>query len=257
MDAFGHPMSFLRSFIFLLLISVPRLSGALIPLFDGASGLPASQGWSFLSLPAGASQTLGSTSTNLDTTASSSFSAGYNILPPISLDLNLGFHFFFDVRVNSETHSSNDRAGFSVILLSSNLQGIELAFWSNEIWAQNQNFTHGEGVVFATSALTHYELFLDAAGYRLHADDQLLLSGSLRNYSGQSASPLAAVYSIPNFLFLGDDTTSAAANIDFASAAIEEVPEPATLGLFFAAATLLAASELLKRRSRQASTSKL
>ena len=210
-------------------------------LFDGTAGLPTVQSWSFLSLPSGAVQSSGPTSTNLNTTSSSGISAGYSILPPISVDLALGINFRFDVRVNTETHLSNDRAGFSLILLGSNLSGIELGFWSNEIWAQNQNFTHGEGTAFSTNSMTTYDLFLDLTGYRLSANGQQILSGALRNYSGQSSSPLAFVYSSPNFLLLGDDTTSASANIDFARASIEAVPEPSTFALLAPVLLALAA----------------
>jgi hypothetical protein len=225
-----------------VLILAASLSAAPIILFDGTVGTPSEQGWSYLSLPSGTVPTEGPTSTNLDTTSSNGISAGYQILPPVSVDLSMGIRFRFQVRVVSEAHVSNDRAGFSVILLGSNLQGIELAFWSNEIWAQNQNFTHGEGAAFDTSALTNYELYLDLTGYRLSADDQQILSGSLRNYNGQSASPLAFVYGIPNFLFLGDDTSSASASFDFASASIEQVPEPATFAFIAPALLLLLAA---------------
>jgi len=235
-------ISTIRIATLLGLSSVASLFAAPILLFDGTAGLPTAQGWSFLSLPAGAVQSAGSTSTNLNTTSSSSLSAGYNILPPVSVNLSLGINFRFDVRVNSESHNSNDRAGFSLILLGSNLSGIELGFWANEIWAQNQNFTHSEGTVFATNSLTTYELFLDLTGYKLSANGQQILNGALRNYSGQSSSPLAAVYSIPNFLFLGDDTTSASADIDFARATIEVVPEPATYAILAPALLLLIAS---------------
>ena len=41
------------------------------------------------------------------------------------------------LKLLSETHSTNDRAGLSLIVLSSDLRGIELGFWTNEIWAQS------------------------------------------------------------------------------------------------------------------------
>src|SRR5689334_5841946 len=85
--------------------------------------------------------------TTLDSTAQASDLAGYTTHVPnlfttgftyvhtIPLDRNPGFEADFTVKLTSEQHSSTDRAGFSVVALSSDAtpMGIELAFWTNEI----------------------------------------------------------------------------------------------------------------------------
>jgi hypothetical protein len=144
-----------------------------------------------------------------------------------SLSLGDSFRLRVDVAIVSETHSSSNRAGFAIIALNSAAQGIELSFWQDEVWVQNVGFTHGEGVAFdTTSGINRYDLFLVGSLYWLEINGVQRLSGSIRDYSG-----FGPPYNIPNFLFLGDDTTSAAARIRLAYVEGESVPEPASLGL--------------------------
>jgi hypothetical protein len=137
--------------------------------------------------------------TTLDSTAQASDLAGYTTHVPnllntsftyvrtIPLDRNPGFEADFTVKLASEQHTSNDRAGFSVVALSSDATplGIELAFWQNEIWAQNANFTHGEssGVYDTTAALVDYRLSISGTTYTLAANNAQILTGNLRDYS--------------------------------------------------------------------------
>lgn len=196
--------------------------------------LPASQGWlSYITNFQGtATQTLVTGGTQLITTGSAQ--AGYFNKNPLTgslvnagfptLDRSNGYAIRFDVSVTSESHSNNDRAGFSIIALSSDLQGIELGFWTNEIWAQNQPFTHGEGTAFNTVPSTSYLLTILGNSYSLNANGTDILTGSLRNYSG-----FGIPYSHNNFLFLGDDTTSANADITLGQVQLlSSIPEPAT-----------------------------
>jgi hypothetical protein len=104
-----------------------------------------------------------------------------------------------------------------VIVLGEDAKGIELAFWQNEIWAQHDDatgglFTHGEGIAFATTTgLITYQLSIQNDTYTLTADGQPILTGPVRDYSPFDGFP--DPYETPNFLFLGDDTTSAETRI--------------------------------------------
>src|SRR5215813_1102350 len=134
------------------------VSASAATLYDGSMGTaPASQGWLY-NKPPGATETLISDAVRLDTTSASSVQAGYSKLSQ-PMPLVPGFVLGFDVQIQSESHATPDRAGFSVIALSNSVLGIEVAFWAGEIWVQNAGFTHGEGVAFdTTAARTHYDL---------------------------------------------------------------------------------------------------
>ncbi len=189
-------------------------------LYDGSLGtLMTAQGWVYSAVPPGTIPSLGVQGTVLDTTADSNISAGFTCPVMPVLDRIDGFTATFDVQVTAESHGSNDRAGFSVILLSSDLRGIELGFWANEIWAQTDTplFTHGEGVAFDTTSMTTYDLEIFEDTYTLSAGGIPILTGSVRDYSSHP-SP---VYSTPNLLFLGDDTTSANGSFEIAYVAVK------------------------------------
>ena len=134
-----------------------------------------------------------------------------NLLFP-SLDKDKGVVLQFELQLNSENHNTADRAGFSVILLDSNRQGVEISFWENEIWAQADNplFTHGESVDFVTTGkMRSYLLTLNTDSYSLYEGSNQILTGTLKDYSGFSGYP--DPYETSNFLFFGDNTTSAGA----------------------------------------------
>src|SRR3954471_11535982 len=151
------------------------------PSYSGASGVLPTQSpwnWGYQALnksnpltPAVATATAGGGGTTLDTSGQivdvagftthvpNLFSPGFTYVHPnlIPLDRSTGFEVDFTLRVLDEQHSSADRAGFSVTVLSSIASpgppGIELGFWQNEVWAQNAGFTHGESSgVFDTTA---------------------------------------------------------------------------------------------------------
>ena len=149
-----------------------------------------------------------------------------------SLNRADGFQLTFDLRVISENHgSNNDRAGFSLILLSEDLYGLEIAFWENEIWVQEGNsnlFVHAEGVPYVTTlALTTYDLTFIDDTYLLAANGVPLLSGNLRQYTDWIAPfGLPDPYEQANQLFLGDDTTSAGAEVWLGDVSIETEVAP-------------------------------
>jgi hypothetical protein len=162
---------------------------------------------------------------SLDTSLVNATQAGYSrILPPI--DSAAGFTLSFKTQLLSESHTGNgNRAGFSVILLDGSHSGVELGFWTNQVWAQATDFTKAEAVAFTTTAMTEYWLTVSAGHYFLTANGLAnpLLSGVMRDYSSSSIVP---VYSTNNFLFLGDDTSSAKARVNIA--AVSTVPLPPT-----------------------------
>jgi hypothetical protein len=206
-------------------------------LYNSSLGtLPSEQNFSFLALNPQppflvlTSQTYSTPVTVFSSTSQLSEYAGYPVSQTVmpTLDRTAGFQLTFDLRVISENHSSNDRAGFSLILLSEDLYGVEMAFWQDEIWVQEGNgalFTHAEGVSYnTTTALTTYKLTVISDTYQLAANDVPLLNGSLRQYTdweppfGIPVDP----YEQPNQLFLGDDTSSAGAEVWLGDVTIQD-----------------------------------
>jgi len=194
-------------------------------LYDSASGtIPGAPLMNFIDLPGGAAMpSYVDGMTVMDTTASGKstyagwISTGSSIPGFPLMDPTAGFQVNLIVQLENESHASNDRAGFSVIMLGEDARGIELAFWQNEIWGQSDDttgglFTHGEGVDFATTTgLVHYQLTILNDTYTLTADTEPILTGPVRDYSQFDGFP--DPYETSNFLFLGDDTTSAEARI--------------------------------------------
>ncbi|MGR9090422.1 MAG: VPLPA-CTERM sorting domain-containing protein [Gammaproteobacteria bacterium] len=257
------PRTYLRSLLgaaTLLLAGNPALASDV--LFDPALGTPPSeQGLFFCSGGASAlcvgldgTQSPVPEGVELDsTTSGNTGQVGFSnslpplILPPAPLDRTAGFTLNFDLRVGFEEHESNDRAGFSVIVLSSDSRGIELGFWEQEVWAQNwvmddDEFTHGEGVAFdTTKALVTYSLGILGNSYTLSVAGSPLLDGVLRDYSAEGVP-----YDVANFVFFGDDTTRARAIVTLGKIAV--VPLPASLMLLLPAIGAL----LVQRRTRDA-----
>ncbi len=182
-------------------------------LYDGAlRTLPAEQGWAFLAFPGGTAQTLADDAVCLETSGSALEQAGYGRSTPIALDRSAGVTVLFTARVDQESHGGPDRAGFSVIVLGHDQRGIELGFWTNAVFAQSDLplFTHAEDVVFDTrTAFVEYALTLGRDRYQLRANGAPILEGPARDYTAFSGS--IDPYETPDFVFLGDDTTSARA----------------------------------------------
>jgi hypothetical protein len=273
---FGIAIGVLASFLF-----VAPLSAA--PQYAGSSNLlPNDPTWHWgyyalnLSNPFTAVQataTAGGGVTTLDTTPTSSDAAGFethisNLLSPglaysdpdvVPLNRSTGFELDFTVKLLSETHNSTDRAGFSVIALSSDASplGIELGFWTNEVWAQNAGFTHGESssAFDTTAGLIDYRLEIQGTGYTLLANNSQILNGSLRDYTAFNGGPpfnSGFPYNQSNFTFFGDDTSSANAKVQIANFNVVTVPEPAAFSLAFEAGfAVLAVFGLALRRQRR------
>jgi len=78
----------------------------------------------------------------------------------------------------------------------------------------NSLFTQAEGAAFDTTAwMVQFDFSVLNNGYSLTANGIPLLSGNLRNYNPSGLGSLVDPYNNPSFLFFGDDTTSADADV--------------------------------------------
>jgi hypothetical protein len=222
------------AFVGLVLLTTISASAAGV-LYDGSVGsTPDRQGWLLLMDPPlqegnAATQTAQRGVTVLDSMTDQNDKAGYfgswpdprapyqhPLLP--TLDRTTGYVIRLDVRLLDEVHRF-DRAGFGVIAISEDLQGVELEFWKDEIWLQADDplFTHGEGVPFdAASGIVSYELKIQGDRYVVSANGDQLLSGPLKDYT-----EFGPPYTFPSFLFIGDDTTTAAAKVEIARVEVD------------------------------------
>lgn len=227
--------------LFCVLATTPAMAQG-ITLYDGAQGgTPDSQSMVFQGI--GGSQSAANGRTTLDTSLNKGFQAGYSPKPGVvpSLDRANGFRLQFTIQLISENHSSSDkngdgiddRAGFSVIALASDRSGIELGFWPDRIWAQADGtgsagplFTQAEGALLDTTITRTYDLEVYGTTYTLRSGNTIVLSGPLRDYSSSGAP-----YTLPNFIFLGDDTTSAAAVVQIHSIVLLPMSQQYRVGL--------------------------
>ncbi len=248
----------MKSILFaaLLLMILASNSNADVVLYDASMGTtPGSQGW--IGIITGSSTESNSSGLlEFDTSTDKADSSGYFSESPFNggsqhpgmpvLDAAAGFTIRFDLQVISESHNVrddngdglDDRAGFSLIAISENLQGLELAFFENRVWVyadasegMNSRFTQAEGVDFDTTVgLTTYDLVVDANGYELFANSVSILFGGLRNYNPSGVNAFINPYDNPSLLFFGDDTSVASSHVRIGSVqVIDAVPEPRSL----------------------------
>jgi hypothetical protein len=224
-----------------LCLGTPALAQTV--LYDAAGGQTVSQygGWIVNPL---AFESFNAGTTLYNTTPVGNVGQGGFARLDLTLNRAAGVTLGFTAKVDSESHSgSGDRAGFSVIAITSDLMGIELGFWQDRIWAQSgPAFTKAEeGLYDTTEALTSYELVIVGNAYSLLADGTPIVAGALRNYSA-----FGNPYNIANFVFFGDDTTSAQASFRTSRITLgASAPEPGTLGLL-----ALGGVALVRRRRR-------
>jgi len=222
------------------------LRAEVITLYDASRGeLPGPQGWLQFASNGQGSETGVTGGLRLQTAATAQ--AGYSNHRPLStpanpllvnpafpsLDREIGFSLSFELRINNEDHTSNDRAGMSIIFLGADRRGIELGFWEDRVFAQNSNplFTRGEeSLLDTTASLQMYALSIQGDEYRLEVDSTPLLSGILRDYTSFTGTPGGIPYSLGNYLFLGDNTTSASVDAMLGSVVLNSrltaIPEP-------------------------------
>jgi hypothetical protein len=211
-----------------------------------AATRPAQQGWLAVNTGLWGRETLTSNGITLDSTVLPLDLAGYStyaaaspaaLVNPASphLDRQVGFRLDFRLAVHNETHLSSNRAGFSVVLLdqSSSPVGIELGFQrdpSSPIPGQGLIFSQAGGAnpfqdigervanLPLSSAVSYSLRMLDQA-YVLLAEDRVVLTGALQDYSQVPSDARLPFnpYRTPNFLFLGDNTSRASARVELES----------------------------------------
>jgi hypothetical protein len=165
-----------------------------------------------------------------------------------TLDRTLGYNINFTAQILSESRelSANknndgldDRAGFSVIAIGNDLKGLEIGFFSDRIWVQQDGasptapnlFTQAESVSFDTTKQATYTLTVSGNKYTLQAKEiggtnaTATLYGVLRDYSTSGVTvtlngQTVPVYNTPNFIFFGDDTTSARASFNLSNISV-------------------------------------
>lgn len=194
----------------------------------------------------------------IDSNANNAEYSGYSNYNPLTssfvnssfptLDQNTGYSIFFNVALDTTNDfsdtSDNNRAAFSITAIGAGNAGIEIGFDSNQIFAQNSNFTQAEAQAFTTSNSTDYQLTVLGNSYQLLADTGSgfapVINGSLRTYifdPSASNPPLGSFnpYEIPNFLFFGDNTGQAHGTFTLGEISVETVSVPfdvsPTLGL--------------------------
>ena len=215
-------------------------AGSRIRLYDASSSsLPDTQGWLAFGTGGSGSQSLSGTGTLLTSNASILDGAGYSNVDRFSgnlvnstfptLDRSVGFSLDVQLRLVNETHLSANRAGFSLTLLDqgSTPQGIEIGFWSTSIFSQAGGATPFQAIAqvvhgIDTSSSTNYSLRIFDQSYTLLANNRPVLGGPLQDYSQASLSPLLPFnpYARANFLFLGDNSSSASAQVELGGIAL-------------------------------------
>src|SRR5262249_11789518 len=137
-----------------------------------------------------------------------------------------------------------ERAAFSVILLGSDSRGVEIGFQSDTIFSQSPVFqvaesVTGTGITSLVTALTPYDLRIQGTTYTLSTAGSALRTGTVKDYSAQTGFG-SDVYRSTNFVFTGDDTTSARGVFNLTYLSIE-TPEPSGVWLLFAGVALMLA----------------
>lgn len=219
-----------------LLVGVTSVNA--VTLYDGSlqpTQTPSQQGWVY-------QQKVNNSPTPTATTISNgtllnsgyiSNQAGYFRLAPFPLVRDTGYSVSFSVKVDSESHTNSNRAGFSLIVVSALSTGdthpysIELGFWQNSIWAQKVGFTRSENVTFNTQGnVNNYTLYVKGNQYQLFANGSVnpILKGNLRQYTGYTPpTGYPNPYTTPNLIFVGDNTTSATAQVTINSVSASPV----------------------------------
>lgn len=202
----------------LLPLALPLLASAEV-LYDPALGtLPNAQGWSYVSLPFSTPISLVGQEARLDTTSILGVSAGFSRISPSVIDRTAGVTLRLTLRVLEENHGTRvDRSGCSVTVLGSDKKGIELGFWKDRVWAQSDSplFTHAEEALWPNVDSHVFELTLQENTYTLGVGGKTVLTGPIRDYTPFVG--LLDPYETPNFVFIGDNTTSAGASIGLGS----------------------------------------
>ena len=203
-----------------------QVSAEPVILYDGdLRSLPEDQGWIYRLEPPVRNQSrqvLVDGAFNLNTGRNLADRAGYFIRfpqmethPPAPeiLDRQRGYRIGFTLRILSERRAAPSQAGFSLIALSDDLLGIDLGFGADEIFARTYELERAEenrALPFRIDTqYADFEMDIRENEYRLSANGEEILAGSLQNYS-DAGEP----YTVPNLLFFGDNAESAGASVN-------------------------------------------
>ena len=227
-------------------LAVAALCAAAVPasaatLYNASLGsAPVAQGWTTLVVGAAALEavTVGvPPAYSLVTTGAGVSYFGNALIGSSTLNTATGFDLSFSLKVVSETHVGNNRAGYSVVVVGADpTKAVELSFWSGNVWVPNYNaadpdrFVHGADAAFnPTGAFHTYLLSVRNQQYTFSADGNALLSGALHDYTAGGPP-----YTQPNFLFFGDDSSRGTSATELAFVNLTPVPEPAPAALWLA-----------------------
>lgn len=203
-----------------------QISAEPVILYDGdLRSLPEDQGWIYRLEPPirnQSRQVLVEGAINLNTSRNLADRAGYFVRfpqmephpqAPEMLDHRQGYRIGFTLRLYSERRAAPNQAGFSLIVLSQDLLGIELGFGAGEVFARSAAFGRAEenrALPFRIDKqYADFALDMRESEYRLSVNEQEILAGSLRNYS-DAGEP----HTVPNLLFFGDNAESAGASVN-------------------------------------------
>ncbi|TAF94643.1 MAG: sodium:calcium exchanger, partial [Oscillatoriales cyanobacterium] len=182
------------------------------PLYNGLLGsTPSSQNWlsltnsNIIAPTTIASEILSGNGVNLNSTAANNIYAGYtnNPLSPLfpPLDRTQGFSLSFNLQIISEARINANRAGFSIVTVTSDRKAIEIGFQqlsatTGNIFAQadgitpnpggqtNSLFVAAENAAYNTNLATNYTLKVLGDNYFLSdGSNNVILTGPLRNYA--------------------------------------------------------------------------
>ena len=227
-------------------------------LYDATLGsVPAVQGWTTLSLGGAAAQSVAGGLYQLDTTAATVGIFGNSLISPLALNTASGFELTFNLQIVSESHTSANRAGYSVVMIGADPRhSLEIDFWADHVWAQDYDpaqpdrLVHGVDAAFdTTAAVTTYTLAASANSFTLSSAGLPLLAGALRDYSAAGF-----VYGTPNVLFFGDNSTRGVASSKLGWVTLTPVPEPTPTALLLLGLLLGWASWGWRRRTTHQQT---
>lgn len=246
-------------------------------VYDGASGsgtqtVAAQSNLQFVTLNNAASQVAAGGKTTLNSTAlgqagqggyfSHLGAPGFGVpVAPINptwpaqntMTAATGYTVRFDIAVTQEAHNAdNQRAGFSVILISGNLKGIELGFWTDRLFAYEGGtgpslFTPAEFASRDNTALTRFEYTVLGNDYAVFINQHYaspILTGVLRDYTAFNAAGAGLPfnpYAVNDFMFLGDNTSrgQSVTEISYIAITAGAIPSPGATALAALAGVVL------------------